>query len=1337
MAVPFISPAFVTGEVSPSVFGRVDVDRERVGVTTMRNMYVNYRGGANSRAGTAFVGFSKQTGRNFPPRLIPFQFSIDQGLALEFGHHYMRVILNGGYITEPPVAIGNASQGNPAVLTFGAQGAVTATPNNAGVTFSYAPGDLITVAGGIALAPAVLAVTTSELVSMLANNRGSGYGVGDTITLGGGSFTSSAVVTIASLASVAASGSVAFVGNPSDGDTVTLNSVVWTFKTTPTAPAQTQILTTLNATLLQLASDLNASVNALLTVATYGATPTDLTIVYDTGGTAGNAYTLAASVGIPSSGTLTGGTATGVGTVNVTTKGVFTALPGGGLMTQSATSGGGAGASFQTAVFGPHALSISSPGAYSVVPTNPVMQASTTGIGVGATFTMTWAAVPAFANGDWIFITGVQGMTELNGNTYIVAGATPTTVNLLDVYGDTVNSSGFGAYTGGGTASRIFTVATPYDEQDLAYLKFTQSADVMSICCVNQKTRAEYAPQDLARISDTDWVFSPAVAVPSVSPPTGLTASITAGGAEFYQYEVTAVSPADGTESIASNVARVQGVPIFTTQGQVNLKWNAVTNVNSYNIYKAQPSFGSDVPTGSLFGYIGSSYGNGFQDPNILPDFAQVPPRHVNPFARGQIAAVNVVTGGSGYSSSAAASIVTSTGAGAVLQCVVQSGAVVAVIVVDAGHDYAATDTVAITGGTGATATALVGPQSGTYPSVVSYFQERRGYANTLNTTDTYFLSQPGAFKNFDSRIPPIDTDAIVGSPWSVQVNGIQWMVQTSGGLLVMTGLSAWLLVGAGSFATNVQAISPSTQDVVSQSFTGVSPTVVPIKINDDILYVNSKGAYYYALPYQLYVLSEPVDITEASTHLFTNFQILENAWCEQPSKVLWAVRDDGVLLSLTYYKAQQVNGWGRHDTNGQFISLCSITELPIDALYVATKRFIGTHTAYLVERMDDRLWTQVEDCWCVDCGLSLPQPEPNATLTANLPYGLGSLTGVTALVGGAGYSAATTASVVDDNGNGPGTGAVAALTIVAGAITAIAFTSPGAGYVSPRLVITDPANTGSGASARPVLNTAATFTASAAVFASGDVGKVIRMGGGIATITVFNSTTSVVATITTPITDLLPNSAIAPSITGIVRPQDAGEWTMTRPVSLISGLDHLIGATVTGLADGEVITPRVVSAAGTVTLDTPASAVNVGLGFQAQLQGVYLEAGPPTIQGQRKKIAGASALMESSRGVKMGGSQPDGSTLSPPQIAPVWSDLDEIPDQGQIGQPTKPYNSAVVPLYTSYVRIPVGGGFTKTGQVSLQQDNPLPMNINAIVPEAWTGDNPEQQAAPRQRAGG
>src|SRR6185437_12032065 len=112
MAVAVIQTSFAAGELSPSLFGRVDLNKFHIGASTMRNLFVDYRGGSVNRAGTAYVGRCKQTGA-FPPRDIPFQFNVSQGLALEFGDLYMRIKSEGEYVLEPTKTITGISQANP------------------------------------------------------------------------------------------------------------------------------------------------------------------------------------------------------------------------------------------------------------------------------------------------------------------------------------------------------------------------------------------------------------------------------------------------------------------------------------------------------------------------------------------------------------------------------------------------------------------------------------------------------------------------------------------------------------------------------------------------------------------------------------------------------------------------------------------------------------------------------------------------------------------------------------------------------------------------------------------------------------------------------------------------------------------------------------------------------------------------------------------------------------------------------------------------------------------------------------------------------------------------
>ena len=108
---------------------------------------------------------------------------------------------------------------------------------------------------------------------------------------------------------VAATGSITFTLNPSATNTIIINGVTWTFVASGATGNQTNIGASLSATMTQLASDLNASANSSINVASYAGTATALNITYKTVGAAGNAFTLASgnANGVASGITLSGG----------------------------------------------------------------------------------------------------------------------------------------------------------------------------------------------------------------------------------------------------------------------------------------------------------------------------------------------------------------------------------------------------------------------------------------------------------------------------------------------------------------------------------------------------------------------------------------------------------------------------------------------------------------------------------------------------------------------------------------------------------------------------------------------------------------------------------------------------------------------------------------------------------------------------------------------------------------------------------------------------------------------------------------------------------------------
>lgn len=896
-----------------------------------------------------------------------------------------------------------------------------------------------------------------------------------------------------------------------------------------------------------------------------------------------------------------------------------------------------------TLEFGNLYMRIVSNGAYVVEQTNAITAITKANPGV-FTYTNTNYSL---SNGDWIYINNVGGMTNFNGLPWIVAGLSGANFHVTDLFGNAINTTTFSAYTSGGTLSRVYTVVSPYAVADLPYIKYTQSADTMSLTCVNQETLTDYPPYDLVRSGATSWAFTASTFTSSQVAPTGVsvTAHASTTLSTYYSYTVTAVNAA-GEESIASSVVTVQNNDISVNAGSNVINWSTASGAVSYNIYAATPVYAVTTPTGVPFGFLGSTIGLNFVDTNIVADFTQTAPTHSNPF-----------------------------------------------------------------------------PSTGNYPAVVAYYQQRRVYANTLNNPDTYYFSRPGAYLNMDSSVPLIDSDAIVGTPWAQQINGIQFMVPMTTGLITLTGEGAWLVNG-GANAT----ITPSSQTATAQAYNGCNFHTQPLVINYNILYVQAKGSVVRDLSFNFYTnIFTGEDKTILSNHLFNFHQIQQWCYAEEPYKIVWAVRDDGVMLTLTYLKEQDVYGWARHDTNGLFVDVCSVTEPPVDAVYTIVKRYIKGQNKwmYYQERMDNRNWENVEDAFCVDAGLSYPMTFPNATLIPAAAEGTNNISGVNLIIGGSGYTAPV---AVASDPSGEGSGATFSVTTSGGVITAITPILQGINYQPGTFIeITD--STGSGAKAQSIITNNVVFTASSSVFSSGNVGDVIRIGNNNATttgfaitpngagkaiITTYTSGTQVTANIIEPITNIMTDDP-----NGLPLPVAPNQWSLSTPTTTVSGLNHLEGMEVAILADGSVVANQTVSG-GAITLPQAASAITIGLPYVCQLQTLYLDppGSPTTIQGKRKNIQAVTVRMEASRGMSVGTNQPDQST-QPNDATMPWVNMKEFKERNALIPA-----GASMPLFTGDERILVPGDWNKKGQVAIQQTYCLPANVLCCIPEYSLGDS-------------
>lgn len=597
-----------------------------------------------------------------------------------------------------------------------------------------------------------------------------------------------------------------------------------------------------------------------------------------------------------------------------------------------------------------------------------------TGI-TNATTAVVTSAAHGFLNGDWVFISGVGGMTQVNGNSYIVANKTTDTFELTTLDAIDVDSTAYGVYTSGGTAARYFELAVPYQVGDLRELKYAQSADVLTI------THPLYPPADITRTGNAAWTYTVITFAPNIEPPDNVVATHPGSGGDYtYRYVVTSVDQKTQEESRASLVVSIVNVQISSgaDAGSYNrISWDPVAGAGYYNVYR-QPEVNPSPDYGQLFGYIGTTTGVSLTDQNIAPDFSRTPPQPRNPFLNNTILYWTIVTAGSGYSTGLA-TVTDADGSDWLGFIEVDgSGAVVAIVTQYGGENYVA-PTISAAGGTGLAATATIGPSTGNYPSCVSYFQQRKCFAASTNLPETFWMTQIGNFNNMDVSIPARDSDAITGTIANTQVNAIKFLLPMASGLIMGSSSGAWQVSG-GSLG---EPVTPSNIVAAPQAFNG-SSDVPPIPVNYDILYVQSKSNVVRDLTYNFYVNNYVgADMSVLSNHLFYGFAIEEWAYQDEPTKIVWAIRNDGALLSFTFLKEQEIFAWTHSDTQGYWISVATIPEGDEDAVYLIAQRQIPGQNSgspvFYVERMQSRQlsrpWTDdtasATNAWFLDCGLS------------------------------------------------------------------------------------------------------------------------------------------------------------------------------------------------------------------------------------------------------------------------------------------------------------------------------------------------------------------------------
>jgi hypothetical protein len=247
------------------------------------------------------------------------------------------------------------------------------------------------------------------------------------------------------------------------------------------------------------------------------------------------------------------------------------------------------------------------------------------------------------------------------------------------------------------------------------------------------------------------------------------------------------------------------------------------------------------------------------------------------------------------------------------------------------------------------------------YPAAVAYHEQRRWFGGTTANPQAVWATRSGTESNLTNSIPSRDADALALRLASVRLH----LVPLADMIALTTGGEFRI------YSENAPAITPTTVSIKPQGYMGASPAQ-PVVTSGAILYVQSGGARIRELSYNWEVNSyRSVDMSIMAPHRFDGFSTRELAYSRAPDSVVWALRNDGILMGLSYVPEQQVSGWHFHDTDGEFMSICVVPEQGEDVLYAMVKRVIDGTTAYRLERMRTRFIDDIEDSFFLDSALT------------------------------------------------------------------------------------------------------------------------------------------------------------------------------------------------------------------------------------------------------------------------------------------------------------------------------------------------------------------------------
>ena len=585
-----------------------------------------------------------------------------------------------------------------------------------------------------------------------------------------------------------------------------------------------------------------------------------------------------------------------------------------------------------------------------------------------------------------------------------------------------------------------------------------------------------------------------------------------------------------------------------------------------------------------------------------------------------------------------------------------------------------------------------LGAWSGTtgYPQQGAFFEERLYAAGTTDEPQTFWGSQTADFENFkpDDGADTIEADdALSYTLSSDNINAIRWISSGEGTFAIGTASGEWIPLSEGA------AITPLDISVRKQTSHG-SARIRPVRIDNVVLFVQKakRKIREFRLDPASTVYTAP-DMTRLAQHI-TSSGIVEMDYAEEPESIVWAVRGDGQLLSMTYRRDEDVVGWARHKLGGVFLADATIKRVwHVDAssgdITEETKDANGSANAD---------WTVFPATEAVGDYVAFGHTGTFTQLKFDYANGTAGVVGVVSWEFWNG-TAWTALSGVTDGTTGftaaVGDAKTVTWTLPTNWATTTISSDEELYYV--RAKITTVYTTNPVLDQGYVLGSGHAVVESVAVIPGADGSGQTQDSSGrdevwlIVKRTINSATKRYIEFFEQDFADG-DNQEDAYYLDSLLTYDGTTGAALT-------GYSHLEGATVGVWADGAILPNETVSS-GAITLDAAAAVAQVGLRYTHKIKPLKISAGNPlgTPLGKIKRIYGLTFVLLNSHTVKFG---PDSDHLETRDFRVVSDPVD-----------------AGTPLFTGEQFFEFPGDYKRDARIVIEDDNPAPFILLALAPE-------------------